>query len=74
MENNTAQQNAIAIAVIETEMKHMKAGMEELIAEVKGMRSQLDQAKGGWRTLMLLGGAAGSIGAGAQWLFTHWKP
>jgi len=74
MDNNTAQQNAVAIAVIETEMKHLKSGMAELMDEIKAIRSQLDQARGGWRTLMLVGGAAGALGSGLSWVFSHWRP
>lgn len=74
LESTTAQQNAVAIAVIETEMKHLKTGVEELSADIKAIRSQLDQAKGGWRVLVLIGGAAGALGAGLQSLLSHWKP
>lgn len=73
MENNTAQQNAVAIAVMETKMRHMEASFAEMSADIKAIRSQLDQAKGGWRILMLIGGAAGALGAGLQSLLTHWR-
>lgn len=34
---------------------------------------QLAQARGGWRTLMLIGGAAGSLGSAITWLISHLK-
>ena len=44
-----------------------------LVREVSEMRRQMDEAKGGWRMLMLMGGAAaaggGTLMAVAQKLF-----
>ena len=31
--------------------------------DIKAIRTCLDQAKGGWKTLMLVGGLAGAVGA-----------
>ena len=31
--------------------------------DIKAIRSAIDQAKGGWKTLMLVGGLAGAVGA-----------
>lgn len=33
--------------------------------------AKLSEAKGGWRTLMALGGAGATLGAGLTWLLTH---
>jgi len=78
MDNATAQQNAVAIAVIQTEVEYLKTGMAELRStnaqqneKLDRVLAQLAEARGGWRTLMLIGGAAGSIGSGLTWLVSH---
>lgn len=35
------------------------------------MRLQMAEAKGGWKVLMLLGGASASLGSAATWALTH---
>jgi len=74
------QENARSLAVLETEMKHMKAAMEDLKFSNQRQDSKLDavlqtmhEARGSWRTLLLMGGAAGSIGGLVTWLFSNWK-
>jgi hypothetical protein len=74
----TEQQNAIAIAGIQVEVAHLKLAVSELRATNAELDRKLDQvlaqlaeARGGWRTLMLIGGAAGSIGSGVTWLVAH---
>lgn len=68
----------ISIATLEAEVAHLTAGMVDLKASQAAMGAKLDavlaqlsEAKGGWKTLMLVGGAAGSIGAGVAWFVTH---
>ena len=75
------QQNSIAIAVIKTEMEYLKAGMTDLKMTNAAQTEKIEQllaivaeARGGWRTLLMLGGAAGAIGSGITWLATHWRP
>lgn len=74
------QQNAIAVATIEVEVAHLKVAVADLRAtnaqqneKLDRVLAQLAEAKGGWRTLMLVGGAAGSLGSVASWLISHWR-
>lgn len=74
------QDNARALAVLETEMRHMKAAMEDLKFSNQRQDTKLDtvlqtmhEARGSWRTLLLMGGAAGSLGGLVTWIFSHWK-
>lgn len=46
--------------------------LQTLTDNVTAMRLQLAEANGGWRVLMLLGGAAASFGSFATWLATHY--
>jgi hypothetical protein len=84
-------ENARALAVLETEMKHMKAafelemrhmksGMEDLKYSNSRQDGKLDtvlqtmhEARGSWRTLLLMGGAAGSLGGLVTWIISHWR-
>lgn len=45
--------------------------MAQLLADTAQIREQLAEAKGGWRMLMLLGGAAGASGAALASFFTQ---
>jgi len=51
----------------------LKKLVEQLNTQMTKVTAQLSEAKGGWRMLMLLGGAAASLGAGVTWLITHMK-
>jgi hypothetical protein len=45
--------------------------LETLTQEVTAMRLQMAEARGGWKALMLIGGASASLGGFATWLLTH---
>jgi predicted secreted protein len=47
--------------------------MQAMTARIEAINVTLSEAKGGWRTLMYVGGAAGSIGAGISWIISHIK-
>ena len=47
--------------------------MDAVLAEIKAMRSDVDAAKGSWRMLLALAGAASAAGAGISWLVNHLK-
>jgi len=51
------------IAVLETELKSMKKQHEEMARDIKTILSTLSEAKGGWRVMMMVGGASGVLGA-----------
>ena len=45
------------------QVERLEADVTELRSDVKSMIAMLEQAKGGWRTLMLVGGLGGAVGA-----------
>lgn len=76
----TEQQNAITLAALQVEVSYLKLAVADLRAtntvqneKLDKVLAQLAEARGGWRTLMLIGGAAGSIGSGITWLLSHMK-
>lgn len=68
------------IAVHDVEIKHLQDDMDRMVkemAEIKkslaAIESTLSEAKGGWRTLVMVGGAAASFGGAVSWLLQHFK-
>ena len=50
------------IGRLETQVSSQGKQIEQLVIEIRGIRSTLDEAKGGWKTLMLVGSLAGVLG------------
>lgn len=50
------------------DMRDALTGVQEALRQVQ---ATLSEARGGWRTLLLVGGASGSIGVGITWLANH---
>lgn len=72
--------NAVKLAVMETKMVHMEAAMLDLKFTNSRQSEKLDQisavlseARGGWKTLVSIGGAAGAAGGFITWVLSHWK-
>jgi prefoldin subunit 5 len=70
----------INIGRLQTEVAHLTQSMEDLQESNKQLTAKLDQvllalseAKGGWKTLMLVGGAASTLGGFFTWAIQHWK-
>ncbi len=45
----------------------------QMSKSIQAIELQLAAAKGGWRLLIAMGGAAGAIGAGITWAAAHLK-
>lgn len=68
----------IAIAVLETKVEAQAKEIERLTAMVERVATKLDavastltEARGGWRAMMLLGGAGATFGGLLTWAFEH---
>lgn len=58
------------LAVHETEIKHLQTDMDKLVQDMESIKATLTdinttlaEARGGWRVLMMVGGAGGALGA-----------
>ncbi len=58
---------------LEEQVKRLIKDVDSLTENVQAMRDLMEQSKGGWRTLVWLGGVAGSAGAAISWAMTHIK-
>jgi hypothetical protein len=56
---------------LEEEVKQLSKQMEAMQATLLAINSTLNEAKGGWRALMLLGGAGAAVGSLATWALQH---
>lgn len=81
-DDNTLHQSvsdhAVAIAVLQADARNNAQRMTELTAAVAALAIEvgksntiLSEAKGGWRMLMLVGGAGSIVGAAFWWLVHH---
>ena len=53
----------IDIATMRVEIDDIKNHVDEMRADVKCLLAKMNQAKGGWMTLIAVAGIAGSMGA-----------
>ena len=63
--------HAADIAHLQNDMDKMLENMKAMQATLTAIDKTLSEAKGGWKMLMLLSGASGTIGAGLVQL-VHW--
>ena len=66
------------IATHSSDIRHIEEDMDKMLEQMKAMQTTLSainatlsEAKGGWKVLMLVGGAAGTVGAGIVQV-VHW--
>lgn len=68
------------IATHGAEIKHIQDDLDKIASEMAEVRKALSEinktlseAKGGWKILMLIGGASGTIGSFITWVISNWK-
>ena len=63
MANHERRTTDSEVARLSVEVATLKADMAEVKADVKCLLAKMNQAKGGWMTLIAVAGIAGSAGA-----------
>lgn len=48
--------------------------MDQMATQMTAIRTTLAEARGGWKVLLAIGGAASGVTMGLQWLVQHFKP
>ena len=68
----------VAIAVLETKVEAQAKEIERLTRVIESLATKLDtvattltEARGGWRAMMLLGGAGATFGGLLTWAIEH---
>ena len=71
-------QRAVELAVLRQQFLTLNAHVSSLEARIQTVDTKLDsvleklsEAKGGWRLLMAMGGAAATVGGLLTWFATH---
>lgn len=66
------------LAIHDVEIKHLQDDMDKMVKEMAEIKkslatieSVLSEAKGGWRTLMWVGGAGTTFGTVIGWFIEH---
>jgi hypothetical protein len=49
----------------------LESDMSEMKADVRIIRDAITEARGGWKLLLLIGGAAATVGAAVSWVIEH---
>ncbi len=62
----------ISVARMEVQVERLEKDMAELKDDVKAIRATLDKASGGWRVLMMVGGASAAIAAFVTKILASW--
>jgi hypothetical protein len=60
-----------AVAALKTELNSVKDRQVAIDGKLDQVLDKLSEAKGGWRLLMALGGAAATLGGIITWFATH---
>ena len=61
----------IEIAVMKSQMKEMSAKLDKVEGTLEEVKDLLTEARGGWKMMMMLGGAAATVGALFSYFLTH---
>lgn len=68
---NEMNSSMLQVARLEVKVQHLEKQLVDMSIKLDTVLQKLAEAKGGWRTLMWLGGSAASLGAFAAWAFSH---
>lgn len=60
-----------AVASLKSELDQVRSRQAAMDEKLDMVLEKLTEAKGGWRMLMLLGGAGASLGALVTWFASH---
>lgn len=59
------------VQALQGQVADIKAKQAAMDAKLDLVLDKLSEARGGWKTLMVLGGAASTLGAGVTWALQH---
>jgi hypothetical protein len=56
---------------LQATVESLERDMADMKADVRVIRDAITEARGGWKTLLAIGGAAASVSAGVTWALQH---
>ena len=51
------ERRAYQMGVLETDVAHLKTTVDRIENDLRAMRDMMEQSKGGWKVLVMIGGA-----------------
>lgn len=69
--SSSSESPDVKIARLEVQVKNLEANVALMNDKLDDILERLSEAKGGWKTLMWLGGAAASAGGAITWVLNH---
>ena len=58
---------------LEAQVEQLINDMSDMKKNMQSMRDMMEQSKGGWKTMVYLGGIAATLGGAMNWLVSHVK-
>ena len=55
----------------DADIAHLQRTVESLAADVRAIRSAVDQGTGGWKAIVFIGGIASTFGGVVGWILSH---
>lgn len=62
----------VSVAKMEVQVERLERDMIEIKEDVKAIRATLDQANGGWKMLMIVGGLSATVGGIVTKVLSAW--
>lgn len=53
---------SVSVAKLEVQVERLESDMHEMKGDIKFIRKKLDEAAGGWKVFMLVGGVGAALG------------
>jgi len=62
------ERRAYQMGVLETDVAHLKTTVDRIENDLRAMRDMMEQGKGSWKTLVLVGGMVTTLGSFVGWM------
>ena len=66
------ERRAYQMGVLETDVAHLKTTVDRIENDLRAMRDMMEQGRGSWKTLMLVGGMVTTLGSFVGWIIHGW--
>lgn len=67
-----AERLEVSVGKLEVQVDRLEQDMSEMKSDVKAIRATLDETKGSWKMLLMVGGLAAAIGGFVTKVLSAW--